>query len=43
MGRFRNDKTDVVVSVDDSKDERFKDGWTPVKDEKPAPKRATNK
>lgn len=33
MGRFQNDATGVVVSVDDSKDERFTSGWSPVKDE----------
>jgi hypothetical protein len=27
MGRFRNLKTDIVVSVDDSKDDRFVSGW----------------
>jgi hypothetical protein len=27
MGRFRNLNTQVVVSVDDSKDDRFVDGW----------------
>ncbi len=27
MGRFRSTSTDVVVSVDDSKDERFDLGW----------------
>jgi hypothetical protein len=28
MGRFINDTTGVLVSVDDSKDERFAAGWT---------------
>lgn len=28
MGRFVNDTTGVVVSVDDSKDDRFADGWS---------------
>ena len=40
MGRFRNLATGVVVSVDDSKDARFSDGFEPVKDgaaEKKAP------
>jgi hypothetical protein len=27
MGRFRNTTTNVVVSVDDSKDDRFGEGW----------------
>lgn len=30
MGRFVNDSTKVVVTVDDSKDERFADGWSPA-------------
>ena len=30
MGRFRNVTTQVVVSVDDSKDDRFADGWEPA-------------
>ncbi len=34
MGRFVNDTTGVVVSVDDSKDERFSSGWSPQIDEK---------
>lgn len=29
MSRFRNLRTGVVVSVDDSKDERFEAGWEP--------------
>lgn len=33
MGRFRNLETGVVVSVDDSKDERFASGWEPAADE----------
>lgn len=28
MGRFINDATGVLVSVDDSKDDRFTAGWT---------------
>lgn len=40
MGRFVNDKTKVVVSVADEKDDRFGAGWTredpPVKNKKPA-------
>ena len=39
MGRFRNTTTGVVVSVDDSKDGRFVDGWEPA--DKPATKTAT--
>lgn len=27
MGRFVNTETQIVVSVDDSKDDRFTDGW----------------
>lgn len=27
MSRFKNSNTGVVVSVDDSKDDRFADGW----------------
>lgn len=42
MGRFRNVATDVVVSVHDSKDERFGDGWQKVAAE-PAPKKAPAK
>ena len=33
MGRFRNLKTGVVVSVDDSKDERFAQGFEPADSE----------
>ena len=36
MGRFQNSETGVVVSVDDSKDERFTrgvSGWEPAADE----------
>ena len=36
MGRFRNTTTGVVVSVDDSKDGRFVNGWEPA--DKPAAK-----
>lgn len=32
MSKFENSNTHVVVSVDDSKDDRFSDGWVPVKD-----------
>lgn len=28
MGTFINNKTGVVVNVDDSKDDRFTSGWT---------------
>lgn len=38
MGKFIQDGTGVVVSVDDSKDDRFEIGYTPYKDEKPKPK-----
>ena len=40
MGRFRNLKTGVVVSVDDSKDERFAEGFEPADSE---PKKAPAK
>ena len=42
MGRFRNLATGAVVSVDDSKDERFDAGWEPVVVEE-KPKRAAAK
>jgi len=41
MSRFRNTTTGVVVSVDDSKDGRFVNGWEPA--EKPAPKAPVKK
>lgn len=37
MGRFVNDETGVLVSVDDSKDERFASGWTSADESKKAP------
>lgn len=45
MARFRNLETGVVVSVDDSKDERFASGFEPQSTaaEKPAPKKAPAK
>lgn len=44
MGRFRNLTTDVVVTVDDSKDERFADGWESASESKaPAKKSASSK
>ena len=43
MGRFRNSLTGVVVSVDDSKDNRYGDGWEPEDTEKPAKKPAAKK
>jgi hypothetical protein len=30
MSKFRNTSTQVVVSVDDSKDDRFAEGWEPA-------------
>lgn len=30
MSKFVNSETGVVVSVDDSKDERFTNGWEPA-------------
>jgi len=41
MSRFRNASTGVVVSVDDSKDERFGEGWESA--EKEPAKRAAAK
>jgi phosphoribosylformimino-5-aminoimidazole carboxamide ribonucleotide (ProFAR) isomerase len=41
MGRFRNVTTEVVVSVDDSKDDRFTEGWEPAN--KPTPAKRTRK
>lgn len=37
MSRFENLENGVVISVDDSKDDRFTAGWKPVV-EKPAKK-----
>ena len=44
MSRFRNTKTDVVVSVDDSKDDRYKSSlWEPADEPVKAPtKRASS-
>lgn len=43
MSRFRNEQTGVVVSVDDSKDERFASGWEPAdSDDKASAKRSTS-
>jgi hypothetical protein len=41
MSRFRNTTTQVVVSVDDSKDDRYTDGWEPA--DKPAPAAKTTR
>ena len=38
MGRHRNADTGVVVSVDDTKDERFTIGWESAEEPAPAPK-----
>lgn len=35
MGRFVNNTTGVIVSVDDSKDHRFSQGWTPAGEAEP--------
>ena len=46
MSRFRNTTTGVVVSVDDSKDERFVKGYEPADSESkkaPAKKAAPSK
>lgn len=34
MSKFINSDTGVVVSVDDSKDDRFATGWEPVTESK---------
>jgi len=41
MGRFIQDGTGVVVSVADSKDERFALGWKPYDGSEPAAKSET--
>jgi hypothetical protein len=41
MGRFVNIETGVTVSVDDSKNDRFSDGWESA--DKPAPKAPAKK
>ena len=45
MGRFRNLDNGVVVSVDDSKDERFESGWEPFDgdDSKSTAKKSTSR
>lgn len=46
MSKFRNLKTGVVVSVDDSKDDRFKSGFEPADStstKAPAKKSASSK
>ena len=43
MGRFRNTVTGVVVSVDDSKDDRFTDGWESADKAAPAKKASAKK
>lgn len=37
MSKFENLKTGVVVSVDDSKDDRFNSGWKPAGAPDPRP------
>lgn len=39
MSRFTNDTTGVTVTVDDSKDDRFANGWTAEEPAKKAPAR----
>jgi hypothetical protein len=39
MSKFTNDETGVVVSVDDSKDDRYLQGWTREGSEKRGPGR----
>ena len=43
MSRFENVKTGVVVSVDDSKDDRYASGWKPVDTKAPSSKKASDK
>jgi len=43
MGRFRNLETGVVVSVDDSKDERFASGFESEATSKKAPAKSAEK
>lgn len=43
MGRFRNLTTSVVVSVDDSKDERYVEGWESADKPTTAKKATTRK
>lgn len=44
MSRFINDTTKVVVSVDDSKDDRYPPsaGWSPADEPKKAPARKSS-
>lgn len=41
MSTFRNTTSGVVVSVDDSKDDRYVNGWEPA--DKPAPEKPAAK
>lgn len=43
MGRHRNVETGVVVSVDDSKDDRFGQGWESADKSAPVKKTAAKK
>ncbi len=43
MSRFRNTTTGVVVSVDDSKDDRFAAGYEPAADEAKSTAKASAK
>lgn len=36
MGTFRNTSTNVQVTVDDSKDDRYTSGWEPASSDAPA-------
>lgn len=40
MSKFRNSSTGVVISVDDSKDDRFTSGWVPAETPEEEPKRS---
>jgi hypothetical protein len=43
MSRFENDQTGVIVTVADSKDERFASGWTKVAAKKAPAKKPADK
>lgn len=43
MSRFTNTNTGVVFSVDDSKDDRYGEGFEPVVEAKSSPKSAPSK
>lgn len=43
MGRFVNDQTGIVVSVDDSKDDRFASGWSAAEENGEPTKKTASK